>query len=43
MKNDLSSISTEINGWIFNEKASQSGNPPLLMLFHGWTGDENVM
>jgi phospholipase/carboxylesterase len=34
----------EINGWTFKErKPASPGNPPLLMLFHGWTGDENVM
>lgn len=34
----------EIEGWMLNErKPLDSGSPPLLLLLHGWTGDENAM
>jgi phospholipase/carboxylesterase len=33
----------EFNGWTLRVRPSQSKNPRLLMLVHGWTGDENSM
>jgi phospholipase/carboxylesterase len=30
-------------GWTLRVRASQSTNPRLLVLLHGWTGDENSM
>ena len=41
----ISSVSQrEIDGWIINErKPASEANPPLLLLMHGWTGDEYVM
>jgi phospholipase/carboxylesterase len=31
------------NGWILRIRESRSRNPRLLVLIHGWTGDENSM
>jgi phospholipase/carboxylesterase len=31
------------NDWTLRVRASQSKNPRLLVLIHGWTGDENSM
>jgi phospholipase/carboxylesterase len=31
------------NGWTLRVHASRSVNPRLLLLLHGWTGDENSM
>lgn len=31
------------NGWTLRVRASQLKNPRLLVLLHGWTGDENSM
>lgn len=33
----------EFNGWTMRIRPSQSPNPRLLMMIHGWTGDENSM
>ncbi len=33
----------EFNNWTLRVRASQSVNPRLLVLIHGWTGDENSM
>ncbi|MCC7119822.1 MAG: alpha/beta fold hydrolase [Anaerolineales bacterium] len=33
----------EFNGWTLRTKASATPNPKLLVLIHGWTGDENSM
>ena len=33
----------EFNGWTLRLRASQSPNPRLLVMIHGWTGDENSM
>jgi phospholipase/carboxylesterase len=33
----------EFNEWILRVRASQSESPRLLVLIHGWTGDENSM
>jgi phospholipase/carboxylesterase len=33
----------EFNGWALRVRASQSRSPRLLVLIHGWTGDENSM
>jgi phospholipase/carboxylesterase len=33
----------EFNGWTLRVRPSQSQNPRLLMMLHGWTGDENSM
>ena len=34
---------TEFNDWALRVRASQSASPRLLVLIHGWTGDENSM
>jgi hypothetical protein len=31
------------NGWTMRVRPSQSSNPRLLVMIHGWTGDENSM
>jgi len=31
------------NGWTLRARPSQDANPRLLILLHGWTGDENWM
>ena len=31
------------DGWTLRVRASDSPNPRLLLLLHGWTGDENSM
>ena len=31
------------NGWTLRVRASQAEHPRLLLLIHGWTGDENSM
>ncbi len=31
------------DGWTFRARPSQTKNPRLLILLHGWTGDENSM
>ena len=31
------------NNWTLRVRPSQSANPRLLLLIHGWTGDENSM
>ena len=39
-------INTELvsfDGWTLRVRASDSPNPRLLLLIHGWTGDENSM
>jgi phospholipase/carboxylesterase len=39
-------IETELisfNGWTLRVRAAQSKHPRLLVLIHGWTGDENSM
>lgn len=39
-------INTELilfNNWTLRVRASRSKNPRLLVLIHGWTGDENSM
>ena len=33
----------EMNGWTLRTQASESASPRLLVLIHGWTGDENSM
>ncbi len=33
----------EFNDWTLRVRASQTINPRLLILIHGWTGDENSM
>lgn len=33
----------ELNGWTLRVRPSPSQNPRLLVLIHGWTGDENSM
>jgi phospholipase/carboxylesterase len=33
----------EFNDWTLRVRASQSESPRLLILLHGWTGDENSM
>lgn len=33
----------EFNNWTLRTRVSQSMNPRLLVLIHGWTGDENSM
>ncbi len=33
----------EFNGWTIRTRISQSASPRLLVLLHGWTGDENSM
>src|SRR5689334_17823712 len=33
----------EFNGWTLRTQPSHSGTPRLLVLIHGWTGDENSM
>jgi phospholipase/carboxylesterase len=33
----------EFNDWTLRVRASQSKSPRLLVLLHGWTGDENSM
>ena len=32
-----------MNGWTLRTQASESASPRLLVLIHGWTGDENSM
>jgi len=42
----LAEINTELitfNNWSVRVRASQSASPRLLVLIHGWTGDENSM
>ena len=42
----LAAINTELisfEDWTLRVRASQSKNPRLLVLIHGWTGDENSM
>jgi phospholipase/carboxylesterase len=33
----------EFNGWTLRTQSSESASPKLLVLIHGWTGDENSM
>jgi len=33
----------QFNGWTLRVRASESSEPRLLVLVHGWTGDENSM
>jgi phospholipase/carboxylesterase len=33
----------EFNGWTLRVRPSQVENPRMLMMIHGWTGDENSM
>ncbi|MCQ3938080.1 MAG: hypothetical protein DPW18_13680 [Chloroflexi bacterium] len=33
----------EFNGWTMRVRPSTSENPRLLLMLHGWTGDENSM
>lgn len=33
----------EFNGWTLRAKTSESTTPKLLVMIHGWTGDENSM
>ena len=33
----------EMNGWTLRTQTSESASPRLLVLIHGWTGDENSM
>jgi phospholipase/carboxylesterase len=33
----------EFNGWTLRVRPSQADNPRLLVMLHGWTGDENSM
>jgi phospholipase/carboxylesterase len=33
----------EFNGWTLRTHASESTTPKLLVMIHGWTGDENSM
>jgi phospholipase/carboxylesterase len=34
----------DINGWVVKQRAPASPGPhPMLLLLHGWTGDENAM
>ena len=33
----------EFNGWTMRVRPSQVENPRLLLMIHGWTGDENSM
>ncbi len=33
----------EFNGWTLRTRPSESASPRLLVLIHGWTGDENSM
>lgn len=33
----------EFNGWTMRVRAATTANPRLLLMIHGWTGDENSM
>lgn len=42
----LTAINTdliEFNGWTLRVRPSHSENPRMLLMIHGWTGDENSM
>ncbi|MGD2157988.1 MAG: dienelactone hydrolase family protein [Anaerolineales bacterium] len=42
MQNELKSL--EVNGWVMRIREPQdAGLHPVILLLHGWTGDENAM
>ena len=43
MQTAIKSELIEFNGWTMRVRPSSSENPRLLVLIHGWTGDENSM
>jgi phospholipase/carboxylesterase len=41
---NLAPQSLEIDGWIFRQRVPYGGGPhPLILMLHGWTGDEQSM